>query len=109
MIKQHPVIAAEMVEKIGPLSGSVPTIRYHHERYDGQGYPDGLQGEGIPLLARIMAVIDGYDAMSSERPYRRAKTQEEVLAEWKAGAATQWDPEVVKVFLEVLEDEKEHG
>lgn len=101
MIKAHPAISADIVGKIEGLVCLVPVIRHHHERWDGTGYPDGLKGEEIPLLARILAVADSFDAMTSERPYRWALTKDEVLAELKKGAGTHWDPEVVKVFLEL--------
>ena len=72
MVEAHPVISAQIVGKIEALAHLVPIIRHHHEWYDGKGYPDGLKGEEIPLLARILAVADGFEAMTSERPYRRA-------------------------------------
>jgi putative nucleotidyltransferase with HDIG domain len=101
MIKAHPVISADIVGMIEGLIHLVPIIRHHHEWYNGNGYPDGLKGEEIPLGARILAVADGFDAMTAERPYRTAKSREEALAEVKAGAGTQWDPKVVKAFLAV--------
>jgi len=99
MIQAHPVVSAQTAERVAAFKDAVPVIRHHHERWDGTGYPDGLEGEDIPLLARILAVADGFEAMTSERPYRRARTEEEALAELEKGAGTQWDPEVVKVFL----------
>ncbi len=101
MIKVHPAISADIVGKIEGLTHLVPIIRHHHEWYDGNGYPDGLKEEEIPLGARILAVADGFDAMMAERPYRTAKSREEALAEIRAGAGTQWDPKVVKAFLAV--------
>lgn len=106
MIDSHPVTSAEIVGKIEALAHLMPTIRHHHERWDGKGYPDGLKGDEIPLLARILAVGDGFEAMTAERPYRFAKSQEKAIEELKAGAATQWDPKVVEVFLKVLEEEQ---
>ena len=79
-------------------------VRHHHERYDGDGYPDGLAGEDIPLLARAMAVVDAYDAMSCRRPYKAALTYAECLAELQRCRGTQFDPDMVDAFLEVLED-----
>jgi putative two-component system response regulator len=76
-------------------------VRHHHERYDGWGYPDGLQGERIPLLARIIAVADTFDAMTSERPYRKALTKEEACAEVERCRGTQFDPQAADAFLEV--------
>ncbi|MFQ5886865.1 MAG: HD-GYP domain-containing protein, partial [Anaerolineae bacterium] len=85
------------------LAHLVPIIRHHHERYDGQSYPDGLKGKKIPLGARILAVADGFEAMTAERPYRRALTEEEALAELEKGAGIQWDPKVVEVFVKIYE------
>ena len=80
---------------------AVPVIRHHHERWDGSGYPDELKGEETPLLARILAVADGFEAMTSDRPYRRPLSEEEALAQVKKCVGTQWDPEGVKVFLKL--------
>ncbi|GBF06481.1 putative PAS/PAC sensor protein [Deinococcus aerius] len=93
-------------EGLGEL-GFVPPaalelVRHHHERWDGGGYPDGLAGENIPLLARLFAVVDVYDALLSERPYKRAWTREEALAELRAQAGHQLDPRVVAAFLGLL-------
>jgi len=78
-------------------------VYHHHERYDGEGYPDGLKGESIPLGSRIIAVIDAYDAMTSRRPYREALSKEEAIMELKKHAGTQFDRKVVEAFLKVLE------
>jgi HD-GYP domain-containing protein (c-di-GMP phosphodiesterase class II) len=78
-------------------------IRHHHEWWDGRGYPDGLYGEQIPLVARIVAMADVYDGMSSSRPYRPALSPEEVRGEFKRGAGAQFDPVLVKEFLLVLD------
>ena len=101
MIQAHPVVSAQTAERVAAFKDAVPIIRHHHERWDGSGYPDGLKGEGIPPLARILAVADGFEAMTSARPYRGARTEGEALAELEKGAGTQWDPEVVKVFLKL--------
>jgi len=77
-------------------------IRWHHERWDGEGYPDGMAGEAIPLLCRIVAVADAYDAMVSDRPYRRALSREEALEELRDHAGKQFDPRVVEAFLQNL-------
>jgi HD-GYP domain-containing protein (c-di-GMP phosphodiesterase class II) len=74
-------------------------VRHHHERWDGRGYPSGLEGDGIPLGARIILVADAFDAMTSDRPYRRALSREEALAEVERCSGTQFDPEIVRVFL----------
>lgn len=92
MVEAHPVLSAEIAERVTAFRDAVPVIRHHHEWYDGNGYPDGLKGEEMPLLARILAVADGFEAMTSERPYRRAWTEEEAIAELQKGAGSQWDP-----------------
>ena len=101
LIRQHPGISAEIVR---PLFDAelVAGVRHHHERFDGKGYPDGVAGEAIPLLARAMCVVDCYDAMSCERPYRSALSYEQCLAELKRCAGTQFDPEMVEAFVSVL-------
>lgn len=102
-IQIHPVVGAQMVESMRTLAGVRPLIRHHHERYDGSGYPDGLRGEAIPLGARIMAVVDVYDALHTERPYKAAMSPAQAVAillrETEAGA---WDPYIVTTFIGVL-------
>jgi len=98
-IKQHVTIGYTILSDLRPIRSLLPGVLYHHERVDGTGYPDGLQGDAIPLLARILAVADGYDAMSTTRPYREAmacRRVEEILVE---GAGKQWDRQVVEAFL----------
>ncbi len=101
-IKQHPVRGAELVRTNNCLREMVPLIRHHHERFDGQGYPDGLQGREIPLEARILCVADAVQAMESNRSYRKALSRGEIISEIKENAGTQFDPNVVKVFLNVI-------
>ena len=98
LIRQHPGISAEIVR---PLFDDelVAGVRHHHERFDGSGYPDGLAGEEIPLFARAMCVVDCYDAMSCERPYRPALSYRQCLAELRRCAGTQFDPEMVAAFV----------
>lgn len=99
-IKRHPMIAAVILEPVEELSSIIETVRYHHERYDGHGYPEGLAGEDIPIGARIMTVADSYDAMTTKRPYRKTPlTQEEAVARLREGAGTQFDPHIVEVFV----------
>ncbi len=93
-----------MVSRIGFLKPIIPFVRADHERWDGKGYPDGLAGEAIPLIARIVAVVDAYDAMTSDRIYRKAPGKEYAIQELKRCAGIQFDPTVVKTFLEVLSD-----
>ena len=102
LIRQHPGISAEIVR---PLFDEqlVAGVRHHHERFDGKGYPDGLAGNEIPLIARAMCVVDCYDAMSCERPYRPALSYRQCLAELRRCAGAQFDPEMVSAFLRVLQ------
>ncbi|MFA4965471.1 MAG: GAF domain-containing protein [Thermoleophilia bacterium] len=102
-MRQHPVFSADIIR---PLFSEqlVLAVRHHHERYDGDGYPDGLRGERIPLLARALAVVDAYDAMSCRRPYKAGLTYPECLAELQRCRGTQFDPGMVDAFLEVLKD-----
>jgi len=102
-IKKHPVIGAGIASEIKFLSKGAETVRHHHEWYNGSGYPDGLRGEDIPLGARILAVVDAYDAMTTDRPYRKALAQEEAVAELKRGSGTQFDPQIAEEFIAVLQ------
>ncbi len=101
-IKKHPLVGESIIKPIELLQPIRPLIRHHHEWYNGKGYPDGLSGENIPLGARILAVADAYDAMKSDRPYRKALTEETVIRELKRGSGTPFDPEIVEIFLETL-------
>ncbi len=99
-IRAHPKLGVAILKHVDSLSSCLAAIQYHHEHYDGSGYPAGLKGENIPLDARIMAVADSYDAMTSLRPYRLGKfTQEQALEELKGCAGTQFDPKIVEVFV----------
>jgi putative nucleotidyltransferase with HDIG domain len=100
-IKEHPVIGANIVEQLGFWERERQIIRCHHERYDGKGYPDGLCKDEIPILGRILSVADVYDAVSSDRAYRKRMEESQVLEIIKKGAGTQFDPEVVDVFLKL--------
>jgi len=102
IVRQHPHHSAQIVEPVAPLRRIIPWIYHHHEWWDGSGYPDGLKGEEIPLAARIIAVVDAYNAMTTERPYRDAMSHEEAIEELRRCAGTQFDPEVVEVFLRIL-------
>jgi diguanylate cyclase (GGDEF)-like protein/putative nucleotidyltransferase with HDIG domain len=98
-IRAHPNLGVAILKHVDGLRESLPGVKYHHERYDGAGYPVGLKGENIPLDARILAVADSYDAMTSLRPYRPSKfTHEQAVAELERCAGTQFDPTVVRVF-----------
>jgi len=105
IIQQHPTIGNRILMPVKFLSPVAPIVLYHQEWYNGQGYPEGLAGEEIPLGARIVAVIDAFDAMTSDRPYRPALPRDVAISELKRGAGIQFDPKVVEVFLEVLQEE----
>jgi HD-GYP domain-containing protein (c-di-GMP phosphodiesterase class II) len=97
-IKLHPVIGADIVQNLEMYRNGASIVRHHHERWDGKGYPDGLKGEDIPLGARIIAVADSFDAMTSDRPYRRALSHATALAEIERNSGIQFDPQVVEAF-----------
>jgi HD-GYP domain-containing protein (c-di-GMP phosphodiesterase class II) len=99
VIKRHPRIGADIIRSVGFLQTSLPGIEFHHERFDGNGYGAGLSGEHIPLEARVLAVADSYDAMTSERPYRSSFSHEEATEELARQSGRQFDPYVVQVFL----------
>jgi HD-GYP domain-containing protein (c-di-GMP phosphodiesterase class II) len=99
-VQEHPVIGHHLLFRVRQLAHLLPGVRNHHERYDGQGYPDGLSGDDIPLLARVLAVADACDAMMSARPYRRAMPIEQIEAILQHGAGTQWDSQVVAYFMD---------
>ncbi|MCA9275275.1 MAG: HD domain-containing protein [Phycisphaerales bacterium] len=99
MIKRHPTIGYEIIKDIPDLQDVLPGVLHHHERWDGRGYPGGLSGEDIPRMARIMALADTFDAMSSNRAYRTGMDREKVFAEFRKCAGSQFDPELVEPFL----------
>ncbi|MFA4992134.1 MAG: HD domain-containing phosphohydrolase [Candidatus Omnitrophota bacterium] len=106
VMKQHPEIGERIVQPIEKLKKVGKIIRHHQERYDGRGYPDGLKGEDIPLEARIVAVVDAYHAMVSDRPYRKALSENTALKELKDNAGTQFDPRIVEAFFRAHEKGK---
>ncbi len=105
LVKKHTIKGEEILSPIKELEGILPIIRSHHEKVDGTGYPDGLKGDEIPLLAKILCVADSYDSMKSDRPYRPAPNKGFSLSELKRCSGTHFDPEVVEAFLRVLEKE----
>jgi len=102
IVKQHCYSGGQICKRVKFLMDAYPVVYHHHERWDGNGYPDGLKEEHIPISARIVAVVDAYDAMTADRPYRRALSHLESVEILKDGAGHQWDPEVVRIFLELL-------
>ena len=102
IVEKHPLIGVMIIGGVPKLAGLREVVRYHHERYDGKGYPRGLARERIPLMARIVAVADAYSAMVLDRPYRRALALKEAAEELRRGAGTQFDPELVEAFLRWL-------
>ena len=104
-MKRHPEIGYRIANSTPDLIPIAECILSHHERWDGEGYPRGIQGKNIPLLARILAVVDAYDAMTENRPYRKAKTHDEAIAEIKRCAGTQFDPHIVRTLVSVLTEE----
>lgn len=101
-VRQHPAKGASILGPIKQLEKIVPLIKHHHERVDGNGYPDGLKGDEIPLLARVLCVADAFDSMISDRPYRKAPGKEYAISELERCSGTQFDPKVVEAFLKVL-------
>ena len=103
-IKKHPLKGAYILSAISMFQDVVPLVKYHHERVDGKGYPEGLKGEEIPFLARILSVADAFDAMTSDRKYRSKLEVEEAIEQFKVNAGTQFDAEVVNMLIKILED-----
>ncbi len=105
LIKMHPTIGSNIVSSIDAYPSLAPTISAHQEKYDGTGYPKGLSGKNIPLGARILGIADAYQAMTEDRYYRQARTHEEAVAELQKVKGKQFDPEVLDVFLNVVNSE----
>ncbi len=106
VMKGHTTAGADILKDIDMINGLDIGAKYHHERLDGKGYPDGLVGDEIPLIARIIAVADAYDAMSSNRVYRRHLPKDKILAELENGKGTQWDPECTDVMIQLIKEDK---
>ncbi len=102
MMKEHPKLGVEILRHVVDLVSCIPAILHHHERFDGTGYPAGLQGEKIPIEARILAIADAYDAMVSPRPYRKELNCQEALEELKRCAGVQFDPLLVEIFIKII-------
>lgn len=108
IIKNHPVTGDEILREMTELKGIETGARWHHERYDGKGYPDNLKGKEIPFFARIIGVADAYDAMTSNRSYRSFLPQDEVRRQIKDGAGSQFDPAIAKEMLKMIDDDIEY-
>ena len=102
IVKEHPVKGAEILLAIKQMKDIIPGVKYHHEFFNGKGYPDGLKGENIPLMARILCIADSVDAMGADRPYRKGRAMDEIIIELKRCSGAQFDPKFVNVFLNVV-------
>lgn len=107
--KEHTVVGSKIVEEIDEMKEIASIIRHHHERYDGDGYPDGLQGDAIPLLARILAIVDTFEAIVSQRSYRAKQPSEIALEELAMHSGRQFDPKLVEVFISVFQKEEKQA
>jgi HD-GYP domain-containing protein (c-di-GMP phosphodiesterase class II) len=103
IVQEHPAIGARLIRPLNIAAPVSEAIRHHHEWWDGTGYPDGLAGTDVPLVARVIGVADAFDAMSSDRPYRKALSRETAVSELRRYAGIQFDPDVVVEFLAILE------
>ena len=102
LMRPHPIVGANLVKSLKSIAHIAPLINAHQERYDGSGYPRGLKGDEIPLGARILAVVDAYEAMTNDRVYRKARSTEEAAQELEHHGGTHFDPKVVEAFLHVV-------
>jgi HD-GYP domain-containing protein (c-di-GMP phosphodiesterase class II) len=105
VMREHPTIGAHIVAPIRFLEGAVDIVLSHHERWDGAGYPHGLRHEEIPLAARVFAIADSFDAMTNDRPYRTAMSVDQAVDEIVLGACSQFDPDVVQIFLDLVDED----
>lgn len=105
-IKEHPVIGASIIGSIEFLQKCSQTVLHHHERYNGGGYPHGLKGEEIPRTARLLAVVDAYDAMNSDRPYRKKLSENDILEEIERESGKQFDPAIARTFISLIKEKK---
>ena len=101
-MRQHPVLSHRALAQVGGFSSVLLLVRHHHEHFDGSGYPDGLSGEDIPIGSRIILVIDAFDAMTNDRPYRQAMPVADAAKELVRCSGSQFDPRVVRAFLLIL-------
>ncbi|MBO8171349.1 MAG: diguanylate cyclase [Bacillaceae bacterium] len=110
-VKKHSEYGESLLKNIPELKSILPLVRHHHERYDGKGYPDGLKGEEIPFLTRLLTIVDSFDAMTTNRGYQQTKTYNEAIEELSRCASTQFDPYLLEEFIKMLEKirDQEHG
>ncbi|MGL4344333.1 MAG: bifunctional diguanylate cyclase/phosphohydrolase [Cellulosilyticaceae bacterium] len=108
-LKEHPSKGEEIIQYVSCLQTARPLVRHHHERYDGTGYPDRLKGEEIPFLARMLTVVDSYDAMTSNRLYNKSKTMQEAIEEIERCKGTQFDPQIAELFIKMLKERQDKG
>ena len=101
-MKQHPTSALHVLSQIHSISDATPAILHHHEHFDGSGYPDGLAGDDIPIASRILLVTDAFDAMTTDRPYRKAMSVETAIKELRDNSGSQFDPDTVEALLRIL-------
>jgi len=103
ILRQHPLFGIEILAPLSELKDSLDGVKYHHERYDGKGYPDGLKGENIPVIATIISVADAFDAMTTDRPYRKGRTKAEAIQEIRRNICTQFHPSPAKALIELFD------
>ncbi|NLT11879.1 MAG: diguanylate cyclase [Clostridiaceae bacterium] len=111
-IKQHSVVGARILKEVAMLSSIAPLVLHHHERYDGSGYPEGLTGDQIPFLSRVLTVVDSFDAMTFDRPYKAAMSYTDAIAELRSNKGRQFDPDIVESFIRIIErslEKKQNG
>ena len=108
LMKMHPVVGAKILDKINHLQPAIPYVLHHHERWDGNGYPHGLSGREIPIEARLLAIADVYDALTTFRPYHSARSYGEVMELLQADAGKHFDPDLVPIFIDALEKHQQH-
>ena len=104
LMRAHPVVGAQIVEKMEFLGGTIDIVRHHHESWNGKGYPDGLKGEDIPLTARIVTVADSFDAMTTDRPYRSALSLDEAVSRLEDSSGIQFDKHLVEIFVKYIRE-----